>query len=86
MLPCARRVSDLVSTTRFEVRPCPRHQQHPDGIADKNRQFVYGTSYGGYMTTWLVGQTNRFKVTTPTLILHATWRGSRNTKSELDAR
>jgi len=32
-----------------------------DGIADKNRQFVYGTSYGGYMTTWLVGQTDRFK-------------------------
>jgi len=32
-----------------------------DGIADKSRQFVYGTSYGGFMTTWLVGQTNRFK-------------------------
>lgn len=32
-----------------------------DGIADKNRQFVYGISYGGYMTTWLVGQTDRFK-------------------------
>jgi dipeptidyl aminopeptidase/acylaminoacyl peptidase len=32
-----------------------------DGVADKNRQFVYGTSYGGFMTTWLVGQTDRFK-------------------------
>jgi dipeptidyl aminopeptidase/acylaminoacyl peptidase len=32
-----------------------------DGIADKNRLFVYGISYGGYMTTWLVGQTDRFK-------------------------
>jgi dipeptidyl aminopeptidase/acylaminoacyl peptidase len=31
------------------------------GIADKDRQFVYGVSYGGYMTTWLVGQTTRFK-------------------------
>ncbi|MFO0806283.1 MAG: S9 family peptidase [Gemmataceae bacterium] len=32
-----------------------------DGIADRTRQFVYGTSYGGYLTTWLVGQTDRFK-------------------------
>ncbi len=32
-----------------------------EGIADKNRQFVYGTSYGGFMTTWLVGQTNQFR-------------------------
>lgn len=31
------------------------------GIADKNRQFVYGTSYGGYMTSWLVGQTHQFR-------------------------
>lgn len=31
------------------------------GIADRERQFVYGTSYGGYMTTWLVGQTNQFR-------------------------
>jgi len=31
------------------------------GVADKRRLFVYGTSYGGYMTTWLVGQTNRFR-------------------------
>ena len=32
-----------------------------DGIADNDRLFVYGTSYGGYMTTWLVGQTHRFR-------------------------
>ena len=32
-----------------------------DGIADKDRLFVYGTSYGGFMTTWLVGQTDRFR-------------------------
>lgn len=32
-----------------------------DGIADKDRLFLYGTSYGGYMTTWMVGQTRRFR-------------------------
>ena len=32
-----------------------------DGVADKDRLFVYGISYGGYMTTWLVGQTDRFR-------------------------
>jgi dipeptidyl aminopeptidase/acylaminoacyl peptidase len=32
-----------------------------DGVADKDRLFVYGTSYGGFMTTWLVGQTHRFR-------------------------
>lgn len=31
------------------------------GIADRDRQFVYGTSYGGFMTTWLVGHTNQFR-------------------------
>jgi dipeptidyl aminopeptidase/acylaminoacyl peptidase len=30
-------------------------------LADPKRQFVYGTSYGGFMTTWLVGRTNQFK-------------------------
>jgi dipeptidyl aminopeptidase/acylaminoacyl peptidase len=30
-------------------------------IVDRERQFVYGTSYGGFMTTWLVGHTNQFK-------------------------
>lgn len=32
-----------------------------EGIADKDRLFVQGTSYGGFMTCWLVGHTNRFK-------------------------
>lgn len=31
------------------------------GLVDPARQFVYGVSYGGYMTTWLVGQTGRFR-------------------------
>lgn len=31
------------------------------GIADPSRQFVYGVSYGGYMTSWLVGHTNQFR-------------------------
>ncbi|MBL8829496.1 MAG: S9 family peptidase [Planctomycetaceae bacterium] len=31
------------------------------GIVDRRRQFVYGTSYGGFMTTWLVGHTNQFR-------------------------
>lgn len=30
-------------------------------LADRDRQFVYGVSYGGYMTCWLVGHTNRFR-------------------------
>lgn len=32
-----------------------------EGIADRDRQFVYGVSYGGYMTSWLVGHTNQFR-------------------------
>lgn len=31
------------------------------GVADVDRQFVMGWSYGGYMTSWIVSQTNRFK-------------------------
>ncbi|MBY0231443.1 MAG: S9 family peptidase, partial [Gemmataceae bacterium] len=31
------------------------------GVADRERLFVYGTSYGGFMTCWLVGQTKRFR-------------------------
>jgi dipeptidyl aminopeptidase/acylaminoacyl peptidase len=30
------------------------------GIADSKNQFVMGWSYGGYMTSWIVTQTNRF--------------------------
>ena len=32
-----------------------------EGVADEDQLFVYGVSYGGYMTSWLVGQTNRFQ-------------------------
>lgn len=31
------------------------------GIADRDRQFVYGVSYGGFMTNWLVGHTTQFR-------------------------
>src|SRR5205823_8344181 len=30
-------------------------------IVDRERQFVYGISYGGFMTCWLVGQTRQFR-------------------------
>ncbi len=32
-----------------------------DGIADPSNLFVTGWSYGGFMTSWIVTQTNRFK-------------------------
>jgi dipeptidyl aminopeptidase/acylaminoacyl peptidase len=31
------------------------------GLADPDRLAVHGLSYGGYMTNWLVGQTDRFR-------------------------
>ncbi|HJT32083.1 MAG TPA: S9 family peptidase [Pirellulales bacterium] len=31
-----------------------------DDLVDPARQFVYGISYGGYMTCWLVGHTRQF--------------------------
>ena len=31
------------------------------GIADENRMAITGGSYGGYMTGWIVGHTDRFK-------------------------
>lgn len=31
------------------------------GVVDENRMAVMGWSYGGYMTNWVVGQTQRFK-------------------------
>ena len=30
-------------------------------MVDPQRQFVYGISYGGYMTCWLVGHTKQFR-------------------------
>lgn len=32
-----------------------------DGIANADQLYVYGVSYGGYMSSWLVGQTKRFR-------------------------
>jgi dipeptidyl aminopeptidase/acylaminoacyl peptidase len=32
-----------------------------DGIADPRRLFVSGYSYGGFMTSWVVGHTDRFR-------------------------
>jgi dipeptidyl aminopeptidase/acylaminoacyl peptidase len=32
-----------------------------EGKVDPKRQFVYGISYGGFMTSWLVGHTHQFK-------------------------
>ncbi|MBI3824118.1 MAG: S9 family peptidase [Planctomycetes bacterium] len=32
-----------------------------EGKVDPKRQFVYGISYGGFMTSWLVGQTHQFR-------------------------
>ena len=31
------------------------------GIADENRMAITGGSYGGYMTAWIIGHTDRFK-------------------------
>ena len=31
------------------------------GVADENRLGVMGWSYGGYMTSWIITQTQRFK-------------------------
>ncbi|MFN0021537.1 MAG: S9 family peptidase [Pirellulaceae bacterium] len=36
-----------------------------EGIVDKNRQFVYGISYGGYSTCSLIGQTTQFRAAVP---------------------
>jgi acylaminoacyl-peptidase len=35
------------------------------GTVDRDRQFVYGISYGGFMTSWLVGHTNQFRAAVP---------------------
>jgi dipeptidyl aminopeptidase/acylaminoacyl peptidase len=34
------------------------------GVADGARMFVSGGSYGGFMTSWLVGRTDRFRAAT----------------------
>ncbi len=32
-----------------------------DGRADRNHLYVWGYSYGGFMTSWIVGHTSRFR-------------------------
>lgn len=36
------------------------HLKH-EKLIDPDRQFVFGSSYGGFMTTWLVGHTRQFR-------------------------
>jgi dipeptidyl aminopeptidase/acylaminoacyl peptidase len=36
-----------------------------NGIADPDRMGAFGWSYGGYMTFWILTQTNRFKAVSP---------------------
>ena len=46
------------------------------GVVDARRQFIYGISYGGYATSWLIGQTNQFRAAVPqnaVTDLHAMW-------------
>jgi dipeptidyl aminopeptidase/acylaminoacyl peptidase len=43
---------DILSGVDYLVR---------EKLADPERQFVYGSSYGGFMTSWLVGHTRQFK-------------------------
>ena len=31
------------------------------GLADRNKQYITGGSYAGYLTAWIIGHTNRFK-------------------------
>ena len=45
-------------------------------LIDPERQFVYGTSYGGFMTCWLVGHTRQFRAAVAqnaVTDLHAMW-------------
>lgn len=35
------------------------------GLVDENRMAITGGSFGGYMTSWIIGHTNRFKVAVP---------------------
>jgi dipeptidyl aminopeptidase/acylaminoacyl peptidase len=35
------------------------------GVADAKRQFVHGVSYGGFMSSWIITQTDRFRAAVP---------------------
>ena len=46
------------------------------GIVDARRQFIYGISYGGFTTCWLIGQTHQFRAAIPqnaVTDLHVMW-------------
>ncbi|MEL6652900.1 MAG: S9 family peptidase, partial [Bacteroidota bacterium] len=43
---------DLTSGVDFLIK---------EGVADKDQQYLMGWSYGGYMTSWIVTQTDRFR-------------------------
>jgi dipeptidyl aminopeptidase/acylaminoacyl peptidase/lysophospholipase L1-like esterase len=46
------------------------------GLVDRRRQFVYGVSYGGFMTTWLVSHTHQFRAAVaqnPVTEMNAMW-------------
>jgi dipeptidyl aminopeptidase/acylaminoacyl peptidase len=48
-----------------------------EGMIDPDRQFVYGVSYGGFMTCWLVGHTRQFRAAVAqnaVTELNAMWR------------
>ncbi len=45
-------------------------------LVNQDRQFVYGSSYGGYTACWLIGQANRFRAAVPqnaVTDLHVMW-------------
>jgi dipeptidyl aminopeptidase/acylaminoacyl peptidase len=60
-------------------------------LADRRKQFVGGYSYGGYMSSWIVGHTKRFKAAaigapvTDFVSLFGTWDGGRYLADALQA-
>ncbi len=43
------------------------------GVADPERMVVMGWSYGGYMTSWIIGQTDRFLAAAPGAAVTNLW-------------
>ena len=50
------------------------------GIADEDRIGAWGMSYGGFMSCWLVGNTDRFKAIVP-VACHSNWLSFHNTST-----
>src|SRR5437868_13953964 len=59
-----------------------------DGIADPAHLTIGGYSYGGYMTNWLITQTDRFKaaVTGAGAVEHAANWGNEDRKSVVEGK